>query len=86
MAMPAQCASCRIITYINRDVDADAVVRLPHVRLVAPFLSSIMPYDQCISRQLFEETFRVRTIDEKVEGLRNRQRREEREEDLHLVL
>lgn len=56
-------------THIDRDVDADAVVALPHLGAVVPFLGRVVADDQGVLGELLEEALGRRDVDEEVEGL-----------------
>lgn len=71
-------------TYINRDVNADAVVFGPGVSLVVPFLGDVVAYYQGVLRKLFIETFGCCYVDVEVEGLGHRGQGQEGEETPHL--
>jgi hypothetical protein len=44
-------------TYVNRDVDADAVVLLPDLPVVVPFLGRVVAHHQGVLGELLEEAF-----------------------------
>lgn len=61
--------SC-VCTYLDSDVDADALVLLPLVRSVIPLLGGVVAHDEGILGELFVEALGSASIDVEVEGLR----------------
>lgn len=70
-------------TYIDRDVDADAVVLSPPAHVVVPLLRLVVADHQRPLRQILEETFRLRPVDEEVERLGDGAQGQEGEEGPH---
>lgn len=57
-------------TYLDSNVDADALVLLPHVRSVVPLLGGVLAHDERVLGKLFIEALGSASIDVKVQGLR----------------
>jgi hypothetical protein len=72
-------------THVNRDVDADAVVLLPGVALVVPFLGRVVAHHQGVLGELLEEALGACHVDVEVERPGHGGQGEERQQGPHRV-
>lgn len=56
-------------TYIDRYINADAIVLGPGAHIIVPLLGLVVTDDQCTLGKILEETFRLGAVDVEVEGL-----------------
>lgn len=59
-----------LCTYLDSNVDANALVLLPHVRSVIPLLGGVVAHDERVLGELLIEALGSASIDVKVQGLR----------------
>lgn len=71
-------------TYLDRDVDADALVLLPHVRSVIPLLGGVVAHDERVLGELFVEALGRASVDVEVQGLRRSHKGCERKKGPHV--
>lgn len=71
-------------TYLDSDVDADALVLLPLVRSVIPLLGGVVAHDEGVLGELFVETLGSASIDVEVQGLRRSHEGCERKQGPHV--
>lgn len=77
-------AAAAMPTYINGDVDADAVMLGPGPHVLVPLLGLVVADYQRVLGQVLEEAFRLRPVDEEVERLGDGAQRQEGEDRLHV--
>lgn len=78
----------RVATYVDGDVDADAVMLGPRTHVLVPLLGLVVADYQRVLGQVLEETFRLRPVDVEVQRLGDgaqRQKGENRSHDDYVV-
>lgn len=75
-----------VFTYIDGDVDGDALVLLPLLRPVVPLRGRVVAHDQSVLGKLFVEALGGAAVDVEVQSLRRSHKGGQREEGPHLVV
>lgn len=73
-------------TYIDGDVDGDALVLLPLLRPVVPLRGRVVAHDKSVLGKLFVEALGGAAVDEEVQSLRRSHKGGQREEGPHLCV